>query len=141
MSASLWFFLGVILIFSELIIPGFFIFFFGIGAVCTAIVMFFACPAVWVQLTIFLTVSILTLVIFRRYMPKAFHGKVKTGELPDENIEFSGETATVVEEITPERSGKISFHGSTWNATSDATHAVGETVTIKSRKNITFIVK
>ncbi len=141
MSASLWFFLGIILIFSELIVPGFFIFFFGIGAICTAIVMFFACPVTWVQLAIFLSVSILTLVIFRRYMPQAFHGKVKTGELPDENIEFAGENATVVEEITPAHSGKISFHGSTWNATSDTAHAPGETVTIKSRKNITFIVK
>ena len=141
MTASLWLFLGVILIFSELLVPGFFIFFFGLGAICTAIVMFFIAIPIWVQLAIFLFVSILTLASLRRYMPKVFNGKVKTGELPDENIEFSGEPATVIEEITPEHGGKISFHGSTWNAQSDTPHAAGETVTIKSRKNLTYFVK
>ena len=138
-----WFLIGVVLMLAEMVIPGFVIFFFGIGAWITA-----AC--VWIgiadsfniQLIIFLVSSILTLILFRKEGQKYFKGRV-SGKMDDvaKLDDLSGEHATVIEKIVPHRSGKVEFHGTSWNADADMEIPKGATVEILSRKNLTLIVK
>lgn len=66
-SELYWFLLGLALLLSELILPGFVIMFFGIGAWITALCILLGITENFnVQLLIFLGSSLLTLVLFRK---------------------------------------------------------------------------
>lgn len=60
---------------------------------------------------------------------------------PDELEEFIGHKAKTISEITPDRPGKVEFHGTQWNAESKDKISKGELVEIIEKKNLTFIVK
>lgn len=137
-----WICLGFLLILLELVIPGFIVFFFGVGAIVTGLLLWlFPLPAV-AQLLIFAVLSVASLVIFRRMMPEIFCGSSrKIAELPPDDEEPAGKTVQVVEAITPETPGKIDFEGSLWTAASEAPHPAGAVVTIVRRDNLTMIVR
>lgn len=138
----IWLIIGAFLILSEFVIPGFIIFFFGLGAIITAILKMII-PEIGLefQLLTFCLSSLISLIVFRRFMPKVFRGVEQRRELPEDACEYANEKALVVQDITPEVAGKIYFHGSVWNATSAESHISGAQVSIIKRNNITFIVK
>ena len=141
-SEMIWITAGCFLMLAEFLIPGFIIFFFGAGAILTAVVMMFTPLTAAGQTLVFLFCSLLLILLVRRFLPKTFSGiKKQVSQLPSEEEEFSGECATVTEEITPEHPGKIQFHGSCWTAESARVCKAGETVRIINRKNLTFHVK
>jgi len=126
---------------SELIIPGFVIFFFGIGALVTSLIIFFVgIESVPIQILIFLLSSILSLVLLRKYFSKLFKGKVDNKEeLKDE---FLGKKCLVINEIKPNSlKGKVELNGAIWEADSEFFIERGVTVEIIGRNNITLIVK
>ncbi|HRE40423.1 MAG TPA: NfeD family protein [Ignavibacteria bacterium] len=136
-----WFIVGIILLLSELIIPGFVIFFFGIGALVTSLIIFFVgIESVPIQILIFLLSSILSLVLLRKYFSKLFKGKVDNKEeLKDE---FLGKKCLVINEIKPNSlKGKVELNGAIWEADSEFFIERGVTVEIIGRNNITLIVK
>ena len=139
--AGVWLLAGCILMISELCIPGFIIFFFGAGAMVTALALTISPIGVVGQTLIFLLSALVMLFLFRRFMPKIFSGNQKTSELTPDEDEFAGETAVVTETITPEKPGKISFHGSSWTASSERVCNTGESVKIVRRANLTYFVK
>ena len=59
----------------------------------------------------------------------------------DELEEYLGKKVVVTEEITPDRRGRVEFRGSTWKAEAYENLAVGKTVEIVDKNNITLIVK
>ena len=62
----LWFLVGLVLLLSELALPGFVIVFFGVGAWVTAVLVGFGLlPGFNAQLLVFLITSILALALFR----------------------------------------------------------------------------
>ena len=141
-NEMIWITAGCVMMFAELLIPGFIIFFFGAGAILTAGIQLLFPLTFAGQILVFLSSSLLLLLLMRRFMPKIFAGTKKDpAPLPPEEEEFAGESATVIEEITPEHSGKILFHGSTWSAESERICKAGENVRIINRKNLTFNVK
>jgi membrane protein implicated in regulation of membrane protease activity len=139
-----WFVLGLVLILSEFIVPGFVIIFFGLGAWITALCTLIGLsPTISIQLAIFLASTVLTLVLFRKKGQRYFKGRV-TGKLSENQSidDIRGERATVKVDIQPnEIGGKVEFHGTLWNAESDVAIPKGTTVEVLERSNLTLKVK
>lgn len=109
----MWMVAGFLLLALETVTPGFFLLFFGAGAVFMGFFQLLI-PGVelWVELLIFLSVSSLWLGLFRRrliaYMEKRNPPK-KVDSIP-------GEMAIALEDLLPARIGKAELRGSCWNA-------------------------
>ncbi len=137
-----WIVAGLLLVLSEFIVPGFLIFFFGVGALLTGCLMLcFNGMPVYLQLLIFAITSVVCLFAMRHFFPKVFSGRERANELPSDDEECAGKAVKVVETIVPDVGGKISFQGSEWHAVSDKRHEAGEIVKIIRRDNITMIVE
>ena len=112
----IWLSIGVLLLIVEVATGGFWIGFFGVGAIVTSI-------AVWVnlvetlnsQVAVFLIASVVSLVALRRQLKKWMYRK--SG--PTAFTSSVGESATVVEQIPSQGSGRVSYQGSTWDAESE----------------------
>jgi inner membrane protein len=116
-SISIWFIIGILLLLSEFLIPGFTIFFFGLGAIITSIILLIIPPLqgiLWVQILIFTTSSILLLIYLRKHFTKALRG-----EIFKERDDYTGQECKVVEGISPGKPGRVKFHGTTWVAESE----------------------
>lgn len=135
-----WFLIGLVLFLLELVIPGFFIFFFGLGAWITALVCLIGEPGTNLQIIIFALTSVLSLIALRRIIQeKFFYSK---GNLSEEvEDEFTGKEALTTTDIGPDKKGKIEFKGTTWKAESKSEIKEGQTVIIIEKENFTLIVK
>ena len=141
-TATSWVVAGLLLILSEFIVPGFLIFFFGVGAILTGgLLSLFGQSPVWFQLLFFVASSVAALFVMRDFFPGVFGGKERSNELPPDDEECTGKMAQVVEAIVPEIGGKVSFQGSEWHAVSDRRHEAGEFVRILRRENISLVVE
>ncbi len=147
-SALVWFIAGVVFFLAELAIPGFIIFFFGIGAWITAIAAFFGLTDLTMQMLIFVAVSLLSLIIFRRKGKNIFKGKEKTFDSKDDSKleefieDVIGKKAKVISDIIPgEITGKVEFRGTQWKAESGEEIKAGAVVEITGRNNLTLKVK
>ena len=136
-----WLIAGFAMMLAEFMIPGFVIFFFGLGALCTAGALWISPMAPAGQVLVFIASSLVFFFGVRRFFPDIFKGKTQPGNVSLDEEEFSGELAAVTEEITPDKPGKINFHGTIWSAESQRICRVGELVTIVRRKNVTYHVK
>jgi inner membrane protein len=136
----LWFAIGLGLFLLELIIPGFFIFFFGLGAWVTAIVCLIAEPGTNLQIIIFAVTSVLSLIGLRRIIQKKFFysKENKSEEVEDE---FTGKEALSTTDFGPGEKGKVEFKGTTWKAESSSEVKVGQSVVIIEKENFTLIVE
>lgn len=136
----IWAAIGILFMGSEFFLPGFVIFFFGLGALATAVLSWIIPglrPNITLQILIWLASSGLSLYFLRRYFSKIFRGNL----IPTDENEYAGSTAVVTEEISPENPGRVRFQGTTWKAVSyDESFAVGETVEILKEENLTFVV-
>lgn len=138
-SAVVWFGIGFAFFLLEFIIPGFILFFFGIGAWVVAILMLFTDVSLNVQLLVFLGCSILSVVLFRNWA-KAKLGMDKTAPIKLDD-EYIGRTALAETFIGPGTNGKVEFKGASWDACSDDTILAGEQVRITETRSILLIVK
>ena len=141
MSPFAWLIVGALLVLAEFVVPGFIIIFFGMGCLLTGLLMFLFPMPEWLQLLVFISTSVILLLTVRKYMPNIFGGRERRRELPDESLEFAGEPAVVASDIPANGRGKVTFHGSVWEATSETAHAAGENVTVCRRDNLLLIVK
>ena len=135
-----WFIIGLVLFLLELVIPGFFIFFFALGAWVTALVCLIGEPGINLQIVIFAIVSVLSLIGLRKIIQKKFFYNEST-ESDDVEDEFTGKEAIAVSDFNSENKGKVEFKGTTWNAESKAGIVKGQNVIITSKQSITLIVE
>jgi len=135
-----WFIIGLIFFLLELVLPGFFIFFFGVGAWVTALLCLIAEPGVNLQALVFAVTSVLSLVALRKMIQRRFFDS-KEGLSEAVEDEFTGKEAVATTEITPGKNGKVDFKGTSWNAESDSPIGVGDKVIIKEKDNFKLIVK
>lgn len=135
-----WFFIGLVLFLLELVIPGFFIFFFGLGAWVTALVCLIGEPGTNLQMLIFAIVSVLSLIGLRKMIKnKLFYSKGnESSEVEDE---FTGKEGIATSDFGPGKNGKVEFRGTTWSAESQIEIKKGQTVHIIDKKNITLLVE
>ena len=137
-----WMIAGGSLILAEFIVPGVFICFFGIGAILTGFVaLIFPDMPFTLALVLFAVLSVLFLLVCRRFMPKSFRGGVKVDRSDIENDDVVGAEAVVTEAIAPDAPGKVEFRGAQWTARSDRSIAVGERAKIRERRNLTLYLK
>lgn len=143
-SGLFWFIGGIVLMMIEFIIPHFIMFFFGIGAVVTAVLSWAGIiNSFEIQIAVFIGVSLVTLILLRRLLQNYFTGRKSStsldGSIRDDII---GKRAIVIEEINAEKlTGKIEIHGTQWRASSEDMIANGESVEIVGRKDLTLLVK
>ena len=141
----IWFLVGLLMLLLEFALPGLIIFFFGVGAWIVAAVCFFnpyVHSSINAQLLLFLTSSVLSLLILRKWLKGIFLGHVDSEQDPTKDFEeYIGQKAFVKVKITPKRSGKIEFHGTDWIAEADEEIEEGTSVEIIGKDNITLKVK
>jgi membrane protein implicated in regulation of membrane protease activity len=136
--AVLWFILGFVFFILEFAMPGFIIFFFAIGAWIVALLSLAFDLSLNTQLIIFLASSIITVLLFRKWVKRLLGAKKQSSELEDE---FVGKTGVAQTYIGPGSDGKVDFKGTSWDARSEHIIEKGESVTIVGNDSILLIVK
>lgn len=135
-----WFILGLILLLMELVLPGFVIFFFGVGAWITALVCLISSPGINLQVIIFTITSILALLAFRRMIQNKFiyNKDDRSVEVEDE---FTGKEAVASVNFGPGKKGKVEFKGTSWKAESESEIQAGQAVIISRKEDFTLTVE
>jgi len=135
-----WFMIGLALFLLELVLPGFVIFFFGVGAWITALLCLIANPGINLQAIVFAFTSVLSLILLRKIIQKRFfYSKEELSEEVED--EFSGREALAVNDFEPGKTGKVEFKGTSWKAESTSTIHEGDRVIIKEKENFKLIVE
>ncbi len=135
-----WFLLGIAFFAVELALPGFIIFFFGIGAWCTSLAVFLLDLSLSVQLSVFLVTSLVTLFLLRKYIRAVFIG---TSQEDDPSIKAQpvSDAGLVTEDILPPARGRVKFGGSFWKAEADMVIKSGAVVKIIEQNNLEVKVR
>lgn len=110
----MWLVVGIALLGIEVLTPGgFFIFFFGAGAIAVGLLALIGWqPGVPVQGLVFLALSVASLLVFRKPLMEKFQRSI-----PQEQVDsLVGETAVALEEIPAGGMGKAELRGSSWSA-------------------------
>lgn len=135
----IWFIIGFAFFLLEFIVPGFILFFFGLGAWIVAGTLLFTDIPVNVQLFIFLGSSLATVLLFRNWVRKKLGMENSSKQaLPDEIIGKKGIAET---HIQPGQRGKVYFKGASWDASSTDLIHTGEEVVIIGNDSILLLVK
>ncbi len=146
-----WLIIGVLLLLLEMGLPGFVLFFFGVGALVVAAALWLlpagSLPIVW-QLGLFLAVSLLSLaalrgVVMRKFFALPAVDKKAQEEQGREDIIHAkpGEKAVVSQAIYPPAEGQLKFAGTFWRATADEPVEAGEVVAVVSQHQLVIHVK
>ena len=136
----IWFIIGLVLLLLELVMPGFVIFFFGVGAWITALLCLFTNPSINVQVVVFALSSVAALLIFRRMIQNKFiYSKNDKSEAVED--EFTGKEAVAVDDFGPDKKGKVEFKGTSWKAESESDIKAGQTVVITGKDSFKLIVE
>lgn len=138
-SRFVWVCIGFILFALEFAIPGFILFFFGIGAWVVAIICFLTDISINTQIIIFIASSLITVLLFRNWLKQKLGSSgVNSNQLEDEYI---GKVAKAETSISPGQGGKVEFRGTSWDANSEDIILAGENVLITETQSIKLIVK
>jgi len=113
-----WALIGVVCIGMEMLVPGFVIFFFGMGGLAVALCSLipFVADLLWLQILLFIVFSTLSLVFLRKRFSVIFAGTVfnpKKSNVEDDGI---GEIVELTDEAGETSPGRIRFRGTTWKA-------------------------
>ncbi len=130
-----WFLAGIFFFAVELALPGFVLFFFGVGAWCTALVVYGTGLSLTGQLTVFLCATLASLVLLRRFLRNIFSGTVRR-EHDSVSVVPQSATGIVTEDIVPPAKGQIRFGGSYWRATADEQISKGTVVEIIEQQDL-----
>jgi membrane protein implicated in regulation of membrane protease activity len=117
----IWVLGGLVLLLAEVLTPGgFFVVFFGAGAILVGALKLvgWAGPG-WAEWLVFTALSVASLALFRKPLMRRFN--LQAGK-PVDRLE--GETALVTEDVTPGGVGKAEMRGASWTARSSGTAAL-----------------
>lgn len=138
-----WLFFGIILIFSELLLPGLIAIFLGIAALAIFSLLWVGViesPAT--AFTWWFILSLFLLFFLRSLFQKLFPGD-ETYTPINKYTDAFGEVVDVIETVTNQNeNGRIRFHGSTWSATCEEEKIEkGQKAVILTRKEMVWIIK
>ncbi len=150
-SQLYWLIIGVLMLLLEMALPGFVLFFFGLGALVVSAVLWLlpagSMPIVW-QLVLFLTVSLLSLgvlrgMIMRRFFtPPEVDKAAGSGERGEDIVHARpGEKGIITAAIAPPAEGQVKFGGTFWRATADEPVEAGEIVAVVCQRELVIHVK
>ncbi len=137
----LWLYAGALLMFMELLAPGFVVFFFGLSAATVGLLKFAFEDSFTLtgQLAAFSVLSIVYLVLLRRWLKNLFAGRTADARADIEN-EYVGRVGKVIAAINPPLTGRIEIGDAEWTASADSPLAVGINVKVVAQKNLTLQV-
>ena len=118
----MWVLGGLVLLLAEVLTPGgFFVVFFGAGALLVGALKLvgWGGPA-WAEWLVFTVLSVASLALFRRPLMRRFNLKGGKGTVD----RMEGERALVTEDVAPGGVGKAEMRGTSWTARSTATVAL-----------------
>lgn len=136
----IWMILGFILLIAEMFTASFFIMWFGISALFTALLSWLWIDSFTLQLLIFAIVSFL-LVLFTRKLANKMSGEPSRKITQDEII---GKTGIVTETILSDNSkGLVKMNGQVWRAVSEKGTEIerGKTVIVKRLYGVKIYVE
>ena len=136
----IWFLLGVAFFVIELALPGFVLFFLGIGAWCAAAVLAVLHVPLTAQLLIFIACSLLSLILLRSRLKSIFSGK-SSEEADSVTMNSAPATGVVTDAIIPPADGRVKYGGSFWRAAADEPIAEGAVVLIVEKKDLIIKVR
>ena len=113
----IWVIVGFVLLAFELLTPGgFFILFFGVGALIVGVLAGLdAAGPLWVQGVLFTAISVLSLALFRGKLLQRMDPGRRQGAPIDQIV---GQVAILTEDLPPGGVGKAELRGSTWSCRS-----------------------
>jgi len=122
MNWWIWCAAGLVLTVLELATPGgFFIIFFGLGALLTGALTAAADPPAVAQWIVFPIVSVVSLLGFRKPLMVRFHATTK----PSSEIDsLAGQIAVAAADIAPGATGQVELRGTNWSARNGGARAV-----------------
>lgn len=140
-SVFWWALVGIGLMICEFAVPGLILFFFGLGALVTALLAWIFPMSLTLELAVFTVASLVSLFGLRRLLKPIFSGRATAvrGDAPSEGM--AGEEAMVVEAIGPGEPGRVTLHGTAWKAESADELEPGDSVVVAGQKSLTLIVK
>lgn len=141
--ALYWLIIGVMLFFLEMAVPGFILFFFGLGAMVTALAAWLTPISIAWQLALFICASLLFLLGLRKSIQNKFFAPApKDGEVDEDVIRVTpGDKGVVSMVIAPPAEGRIKYSGTSWRASADEKIDEGEIVTIVRQKDLVIHVE
>ena len=135
----LWLAGGLALVVAELATPsGFFIIFFGIGALVVGVLKAIALvDSLTTELLLFSVLSVVSLALFRSVLMNRFQAPP-----PPKVDSLVGVLAIVQESLSPGVVGKVEVRGATWSArnTSDVTLSPGQRARVAAIDGLTLAV-
>ena len=137
----IWIYIGIGLMFLELIVSGFILCFFGLAAATVGVIRFIigdAFDLTW-ELAVFSGLSVAYIFLLRRWFKRTFVGDKKgDADLGDDNIGRVGKVTAVIE---PPLAGRVMLGDSEWSAEADVPVAIGANVRVISQNNLTIKVE
>ncbi len=134
-----WMVIGIILCISEILTPGFFLFFVGSAAIITGAINWIM-PELGFVITgfIFITLSIILCVVGKPLYKKDVSQTNAT--LNKKGEQYIGQTFTLVEDIENNK-GKVKVGDTVWPVITDKDFKSGDNVTVKGIDGIYFVVE
>jgi membrane protein implicated in regulation of membrane protease activity len=121
-----WIIAGLVLMAAELLLPtGFFVFFFGVGAVVTGLLAALGLLSSFIaQGLVFIGISLFCVVLLRKPLLTKFHIRNRSHSVDS----MVGETARALEAIAPHAIGRVELRGSSWSALNTGTEPIASDV-------------
>ncbi|MBE0617238.1 MAG: NfeD family protein [Proteobacteria bacterium] len=137
-----WFIIAVALVLLELALPGVIVVFFGLGAGVTSLALWLGLiGSLDAQLLVFSLSSLALLLSLRRWVKNRFTGYVPDATSGSSNLDdFTGGTATAMDDLVPGKVGPVEFRGTHWSALSDTPIPKGEDGRIVKLEGLTLHV-
>ncbi len=135
-----WFLTGLLFFATELALPGFIVFFFGIGAWSVALLLWSVDLSLSAQLGVFIVASLVSLLLLRSWLRGIFAGR-SLSEDDSTMVEPLSATGIVSRDIVPPAEGQVRFGGSYWRAAADERIASGTVVRIIEQKDLLIRVE
>lgn len=136
----IWLLVGLMLLLAELVTPGgFYIIFFGVGAIIVGILTGFqAAGPSWFQYILFSAVSLVALWLFREKLLQ-----LTRSDSPETVDNLIGETAVLLEDISANGIGKAEMRGTSWSTRNigDKPLARGQRCKVERVEGLTLFVR
>ena len=135
-NVQVWIILAALCLLGEMITAGFFLLWFGIGALVAAAFNYLGFDPV-IQFAAFIITSTVLLGVSRPFAQKISKDSPKKAAAD----RLIGKKAVVIKEITSGKGGLVNVDGDVWRAVASCSIKNGETVTIEKIDSIKLVVK
>ena len=137
----IWVIGGLAVALAELVVPGLIALFLGAGAVITGVLVLAGfLQDLGSQLLAWLFFSFVLFFLFRDRITKYFPA-LESKDARTEDQVMAGKIVEVIEDITPQRPGRVHVHDTSWQAVSKLPVNAGSKVKILSREGLILTVE